>query len=67
MSSTTFLTTTSAARHARSSSTALSRLRQLVQDRRHAAQSRRDLESVLAGHHGRPMRDEMLAVMSRSG
>lgn len=64
MSSTTFTTATS--RHARPSSSVVSRVRQFTRDRREAARARRDLDAILAGHHGRSMRDEIQSVIGRA-
>jgi hypothetical protein len=64
MSSTTFSTTTS--RHARPSTSVLARFLESLATRRDAARDRRELDTILAGHHGRPMRDELQSVLSRS-
>lgn len=64
MSSTTFSTTTS--RHARPTTSVLSRVRASIVEHRDAARSRRELDAILAGHHGRPMRDEIQSVIGRS-
>jgi hypothetical protein len=64
MSSTTFWTAPS--RHARPSTSVLARVRESFAARRDAARSRRQLETVLAGHHGRTMRDELQSVLTRS-
>lgn len=65
MSSTTFPTTTTS-RHARPSTSVLSRVRQYAADRRELSRGRRELDAVLAGHHGASMREELLSVMGRS-
>ena len=64
MTSITFLTT--ASRHAQPSTSLVSRVRQSAHDRRVARRERRELDAILAGHHGRPMRDEIQAVIGRS-
>jgi hypothetical protein len=63
MSSLTFLTATS--RHSRPTTGVLARVRTGVVAHRDAARARRDLDAILAGHHGRTMRDEIASVMSR--
>lgn len=65
MTSITFLTSTTRS-HARPSTSALSRVRQLLADRRELSRGRRELDAVLAGHHGATMRNELLSAMSRS-
>ena len=65
MTSITFLTSIPS-RHARSRTSPLSRVRRLAADRRELTRGRRELDAVLAGHHGASMREELLSVMGRS-
>lgn len=64
MSSITFLTNTS--RHARPTTSVLARVRDGIAERRDTARARRELDAILAGHHGRSMRDEITSVIGRS-
>lgn len=64
MSSTTFSTTTT--RHARATMSGVTRLRERIAERRDAARTRRELDAILAGHHGRSMRDEIQSVIGRA-